>query len=264
MTTILYHNNEVLADSKALELISGAGGAGMFVKGKKIFSNDRIIVTFFDKIPREETEEEVLRLSEWVFRYIYGIISHSKKLKGGKDAFNQYLNRYIFNSIFTNNIENLIRLKQGKYKFGDEVNSVILIFTKNHMLSIGSQTEVIDKYKDQDKIGKGTGISLDAVLDEDGDAVLIDNPVNVGLYDLDDIDYLFNGTGSTYITSSIKLGMSPKQGFELAVMLDNVSSCSFTGNKTMSHKTTNLKVLKPFSKKELESIRKLVIEGNEK
>lgn len=35
MTTILYHNNEVLADSKALELISGAGGAGMFVKGKK-------------------------------------------------------------------------------------------------------------------------------------------------------------------------------------------------------------------------------------
>ena len=119
MTTILYHNNEVLADSKALELISGAGGAGMFVKGKKIFSNDRIIVTFFDKIPREETEEEVLRLSEWVFRYIYGIISHSKKLKGGKDAFNQYLNRYIFNSIFTNNIENLIRLKQGKYKFSD-------------------------------------------------------------------------------------------------------------------------------------------------
>lgn len=138
MTTILYHNNEVLADSKALELISGAGGAGMFVKGKKIFSNDKVIVTFFDKIPREETEEEVLRLAEWVFRYIYGIISHSKKLKGDKNAFNQYLNKYIFNSIFTNNIENLIRLKQGKYKFGDEINSVILIFTKNHMLSIGS------------------------------------------------------------------------------------------------------------------------------
>lgn len=264
MTTILYHNNEVLADSKALELISGAGGAGMFVKGKKIFSNDKVIVTFFDKIPREETEEEVLRLSEWVFRYIYGIIFHSRKLKGNKDAFNQYLNKYIFNSIFTNNIENLIRLKQGKYKFGEEINSVILIFTKNHMLSIGNQTEVIDKYKDQDKIGKGTGVSLDAVLDEDDHPILINNPVNLGLYDLDDIDYLFNGTGSTYITSSIKLGMSPKQGFELAVMLDNVSSCSFTGNKTMSHKTTNLKVLKPFSKKDLENIRKLVTEGTEK
>lgn len=264
MTTILYHNNEVLADSKALELISGAGGAGMFVKGKKIFSNDKVIVTFFDKIPREETEEEVLRLSEWVFRYIYGIISHSKKLKGDNDAFKRYLNKFIFNSIFTNNIENLIRLKQGKYKFGDEINSVILIFTKNHMLSIGSQTEVIDKYKDEERIGKGVGISLDANLDEDGDTVLIDNPVNIGLYDLDDIDYLFNGTGSTYITSSIKLGMSPKQGFELAVMLDNVSSCSFTGNKTMSHKTANLKVLKPFSKKDLENIRKLVIEGTEK
>lgn len=264
MTTILYHNNEVLADSKALELISGAGGAGMFVKGKKIFSNDKIIVTFFDKIPREETEEEVLRLSEWVFRYIYGIISHSKKLKGDNDAFKRYLNKFIFNSIFTNNIENLIRLKQGKYKFGDEINSVILIFTKNHMLSIGSQIEVIDKYKDEERIGKGVGISLDANLDEDGDTVLIDNPVNLGLYDLNDIDYLFNGTGSTYITSSIKLGMSPKQGFELAVMLDNVSSCSFTGNKTMSHKTTNLKVLKPFRKKDLENIRKLVIEGTEK
>lgn len=264
MTTILYHNNEVLADSKALELISGAGRAGMFVKGKKIFSNDKVIVTFFDKIPREETEEEVLRLAEWVFRYIYGIISHSKKLKGGKDAFNQYLNKYIFNSIFTNNIENLIRLKQGKYKFGEEINSVILIFTKNHMLSIGNQTEVIDKYKDQDKIGKGTVVSLDAVLDEDDNPILINIPVNLGLYDLDDIDYLFNGTGSTYITSSIKLGMSPKQGFELAVMLDNVSSCSFTGNKTMSHKTTNLKVLKPFSKKDLENIHKLVIEGTEK
>ena len=264
MTTILYHNNEVLADSKALELISGAGGAGMFVKGKKIFSNDKIIVTFFDKIPREETEEEVLRLSEWIFRYIYGIVTHSKKLKGDKDTFNRYLNRYIFNSIFNNNVENLIRLKQGKYKFGDEVNNVILIFAKNHLLTIGDRTEVIDKYKDQDKVGKGTGISLDAVLDEDGNTVLTDNPVNIGLYDLDDIDYIFNGTGSTYITGSIKLGMSPKQGFELAVMLDNVSSCSFTGNKTISHKTTNLKVLKPFSKKDLESIRKLVIEGNVK
>lgn len=264
MTTILYHNNEVLADSKALELISGAGGAGMFVKSKKIFSNDKIIVTFFDKIPREETEEEVLRLSEWIFRYIYGIVTHSKKLKGDKDTFNRYLNRYIFNSIFNNNVENLIRLKQGKYKFGDEVNSVILIFAKNHLLTIGDRTEVIDKYKDQDKVGKGTGISLDAVLDEDGNTVLTDNPVNIGLYDLDDIDYIFNGTGSTYITGSIKLGMSPKQGFELAVMLDNVSSCSFTGNKTISHKTTNLKVLKPFSKKDLESIRKLVIEGNVK
>lgn len=264
MTTILYHNNEVLADSKALELISGAGGVGMFVKGKKIFSNDKIIVTFFDKIPREETEEEVLRLSEWIFRYIYGIVTHSKKLKGYKDTFNRYLNRYIFNSIFNNNVENLIRLKQGKYKFGDEVNSVILIFAKNHLLTIGDRTEVIDKYKDQDKVGKGTGISLDAVLDEDGNTVLTDNPVNIGLYDLDDIDYIFNGTGSTYIIGSIKLGMSPKQGFELAVMLDNVSSCSFTGNKTISHKTTNLKVLKPFSKKDLESIRKLVIEGNVK
>lgn len=264
MTTILYHENEVLADTKALEIISGTSGAGMFVKGKKIFNNDKIIVTFFDKIPREETEEEVLRLSEWIFRYIYGIISHSKKLKGDKDTFNRYLNRYIFNSIFTNNIENLIRLKQGKYKFGDEVNSFILIFTKNHLLTIGNRTEVIDKYKDQDKIGKGTGVSLDAVLDEDGNPILINNPVNLGLYDLDDIDYLFNGTGSTYITSSIKLGMSPKQGFELAVMLDNVSSCSFTGNKTMSHKTTNLKVLKPFNKKDLENIRKLVIEGTEK
>ena len=169
----------------------------------------------------------------------------------------------MYNTIY-NNIENLISLKQGKYKFGDEINSVILIFTKNHMLSIGNQTEVIDKYKDQDKVGKGTGISLDAVLDEDDNPILIDNPINVGLYDLDDIDYLFNGTGSTYITSSIKLGMSPKQGFELAVMLDNVSSCSFTGNKTMNHKTTNLKVLKPFSKKDLENIRKLVIEGTEK
>lgn len=264
MTTILYHENEVLADTKALEIISGTSGAGMFVKGKKIFSNDKIIVTFFDKIPREETEEEVLRLSEWIFRYIYGIVTHSKKLKGDKDTFNRYLNRYIFNSIFNNNVENLIRLKQGKYKFGDEVNSVILIFAKNHLLTIGDRTEVIDKYKDQDKVGKGTGIALDAVLDEDGNTVLTDNPVNIGLYDLDDIDYIFNGTGSTYITGSIKLGMSPKQGFELAVMLDNVSSCSFTGNKTISHKTTNLKVLKPFSKKDLESIRKLVIEGNVK
>lgn len=264
MTTILYHENEVLADTKALEIISGTSGAGMFVKGKKIFNNDKIIVTFFDKFPREKDEEETLRLSEWIFRYVYGIITHSKKLKGGKDAFNKYLNKYIFNSIFTNNIENLIRLKQGNYKFGESINSAILIFTKNHLLTIGDRTEVIDKYKDQDKVGKGTGISLDAVLDEDGDPILIDNPVNIGLYDLDDIDYLFNGTGGAYISSSIKLGMSPKQGFKLAILLDNVSSCGFTGNVFISQKTTDLKVLKPFSKKELESIRKLVIEGNEK
>lgn len=265
MTTILYHDNEVMSDTKALEFASGTnGGLGIFRKGKKIFKNDKIIVTFFNKFPYEKDEEETLRLSEWVARYILSLAAQFKKLNNDTEAFSQYLNKYIFNTIFNNNIESLIKLKQGKYKFGESVDEIILIFTKDKMISIGNRGEVINKYKDEERIGKGTGISLDAVLDENGDPVLTKNPVFIGVYDLDDIDYLYSGTGGAYITSSIKLGMSPKQGFKIALLLDNVSSCGLTNGNPISHKTTDLKTLKPFSKKDLESIRKLEFEEDVK
>ena len=58
MTTILYHENEVLADTKSLEIISGTSGAGMFVKGKKIFNNDKIIVTFSTRFHEKKLKKK--------------------------------------------------------------------------------------------------------------------------------------------------------------------------------------------------------------
>lgn len=260
MTTILYHDKEIMADTKALEFASGTnGGLGIFRKGKKIFKNDKIIVTFFNKFPCEKDEEETLRLSEWVARYVLSLEVQFKKLNNDIEAFGLYLKNYIFNTVINNNIESLIKLKQGKYKFGESIDEIILIFTKDKMISIGCRSEVIDKYKDEERIGKGMGVSLDAILDENGETVLTKNPVFIGVYDLDDIDFLYSGTGGAYITSSVKLGMTPKQGFKMALLLDNVSSCGLTNGNPIIHRTTDLKTLKPFSKKDLENIRKLDI-----
>lgn len=264
MTTVLYHDHEVMVDTKALKLFSGASGIGVFKKGKKIFRNENAIVTFYNKFPQLEDEEETLRLSEWIYRFVSGIIEQSKRLGKDADAVKQYFNQYVFNQEFTNNITNLIKLKQGKYTFGEKIDDTILIFTKSHFLLISERAEIIDQYKDDDKVGKGTSIKLDATLDDRGDAVMIDHPVFVGLYNLDDIEFLSDGTGSTYIASAIKLGLTPKQGFEMAVQFDNFSSCSFTEGQYDIYSTKDLSILRPFNKKELEYIRKLDVKGNKK
>ena len=100
MTTILYHDKEIMADTKALEFASGTnGGLGIFRKGKKIFKNDKIIVTFFNKFPYEKDEEETLRLSEWVARYVLSLEVQFKKLNNDVEAFGLYLKNYIFNTV---------------------------------------------------------------------------------------------------------------------------------------------------------------------
>ena len=67
MTTIVYYDNEIMADTKALMYYkNGSDSKCTFRKGVKILKNDHLILTSFGFIFPEEKQEEILETAEWI------------------------------------------------------------------------------------------------------------------------------------------------------------------------------------------------------
>ena len=67
MTTIVYYDNEIMADTKALMYHqNGVDTKSIFRKGIKILKNDQLIVTSFGFMFPLEKQNEILETAEWI------------------------------------------------------------------------------------------------------------------------------------------------------------------------------------------------------
>ena len=71
MTTIVYYDNEIMADTKALMYHqNGLDTKSTFRKGIKILKNDHLIVTSFGFMFPENKQEEILATAEWIAKAV--------------------------------------------------------------------------------------------------------------------------------------------------------------------------------------------------
>ena len=82
------------------------------------------------------------------------------------------------------------------------------------------------------------------------------NKIFVSVVNTDKIDYYVSGTGERYVLGAVKLGLTPKEGFKLAIRMDIVSSVELSDKEYTCYNVKDLKVLKPFTVKEVKELVK--------
>ena len=130
MTTIVYYNNEIMADTKALMYHqNGLDTKSTFRKGVKILKNDHLIVTSFGFMFPENKQEEILATAEWIAK----AVSKAENYKNG-------LTDELFSLNFTSlMIERLVQFIDSNFKMGDVIESKICILTKDRTICIANE-----------------------------------------------------------------------------------------------------------------------------
>lgn len=191
MTTIVYYDNEIMADTKALMYHqNGLDTKSTFRKGIKILKNDHLIVTSFGFMFPEDKQEEILATAEWIAK----ATSKAETYKNG-------LVDELFSSNFTSlMIEKLIQFIDSDFKIGDVIESKVCIITKDRTICIANE-EIAFISKESNKksaVGYNHVISHD-YLAKDKSSYLLKNKIFISVVNNDKIDYYVSGTGETCI-----------------------------------------------------------------
>jgi hypothetical protein len=248
MTTIVYYDNEIMADTKALIYHqNGLDTKSTFRKGIKILKNDHLIVISFGFMFPESKTDEILETAEWVAKALVKAEKYGVELGVELISLN-------FTSMM---VEKLIQFVDPHFRIGRTIESKICILTKDRTICIANSEFVFINKVSGSKIifGYNHVISHDYRAKE-GTSKRIENQVVMSIVDNDKIDYYVVGTGEKFVESAIKLGLTPKEGFKLAIKMDMVSSVRLSNGHHSCYSTKALKPLKPFTIKEIKELVK--------
>lgn len=248
MTTIVYYDNEIMADTKALMYYqNGIDTKSTFRKGIKILKNDHLIVTSFGFMFPEEKSNEIFETAEWLAK----ALSRAEKYKDGLANDLISLN---FTSLM---IEKLVQFIDPSFKIGDVLESKICILTKDRTICIGSnEVGFISKENYKKSVVGYNHVISHGYKAKDKSSYLLKNKIYISVVNTDKIDYYVAGTGERYVMSAVKLGLTPKEGFKLAVRMDMVSSVELSDKEYTCYNVKDLKVLKHFTVKEVKELVK--------
>lgn len=248
MTTIVYYDNEIMADTKALIYHqNGLDTKSTFRKGIKILKNDHLIVTSFGFMFPESKADEILETAEWIAK----AVSKAEKYKDG-------LVDELFSLNFTSlMIEKLVQFIDSNFKIGDVIESKICIITKDRTICIANEEIAFISKESNNKSAVGYNhVISHGYKAKDKSSYLLKNKIFISVVDTDKIDYYVSGTGERYVLGSVKLGLTPKDGFKLAIRMDVVSSVELSNKEYTCYNVKDLKVLKPFTVKEVKELVK--------
>lgn len=253
MTTIVYYDNEIMADTKALMYHqNGLDTKSTFRKGIKILKNDHLIVTSFGFMFPEDKQEEILETAEWLAKAL-------SKVETYKNGLGAELIELNFTGLM---IEKLVQFVDPDFKLGDKIESSVCIITRDRTVVIGSDSiSFIPKVSNKKATAENSAIGYNHVIEhgyraKDQSTYLLKNKISISTVDNDKIDYYVSGTGERYVMGAVKLGLAPKEGFKLAIRMDLVSSVALSNNEYTCYNVKDLKVLKPFTVKEVKQLIK--------
>lgn len=248
MTTIVYYDNEIMADTKALMYHqNGLDTKSTFRKGIKILKNDHLIVTSFGFMFPEDKQEEILATAEWVAK----ATSKAETYKNG-------LVDELFSSNFTSlMIEKLIQFIDSDFKIGDVIESKVCIITKDRTICIANEEiAFISKESNKKSVVGYNHVISHGHKTKDKSSYLLKNKIHISVVNTNKIDYYVSGTGERFVLGAVKLGLTPKDGFKLAIRMDVVSSVELSGKEYTCYNVKDLKALKPFTVKEVKELVK--------
>ena len=185
MTTIVYYDNEIMADTKALMYHeNGIYTKSTFRKGIKILKNDHLIVTSFGFMFPEDKTNEVLETAEWIAKAFVKAEKYGIELGTELISLN-------FTSMM---IEKLIQFVDPHFRIGRTIESKICILTKDRTICIAnSEIAFISKVSGSKIVsGYNHAISHDYRAKE-GTSKRIENQVVISTVDNDKIDYYVSG-----------------------------------------------------------------------
>lgn len=248
MTTIVYYDNEIMADTKALIYYqNGTDTKSTFRKGIKILKNDHLIVTSFGFMFPEEKSDEILETAEWLAKAL-------SKAERYKDGLADELISLNFTSLM---IEKLIQFIDPHFKMGDVIESKICIITRNRTVCIGNDDiAFVSKVNSTKTIAGYHHVISHGYSTKDKPSKQLKHKVVISIVDNDKIDYYVVGTGEACVMGAVKLGLTPKEGFKLAIRMDMVSSVVLSNQEYTCYNVKDLKVLKPFTVKEVKELVK--------
>lgn len=248
MTTIVYYDHEIMADTKALTYHqNGVDTKSTFRKGIKILKNDQLIVTSFGFIFPEEKQDEILETAEWIAKAL------SRAEKYGSELGTELLSLN-FTSMM---IEKLIQFVDPFFKIGDVIESKICIITKTRTIAIANEEIVFtSKVSGKKAIAGYNHVITHNYRIKDKSPKQLKNKIFISIVDNDKIDYYVSGTGERFVLGAIKLGLTPKEGFKLAIRMDMVSSVMLSNREYTCYNVKDLKALKPFTIREVEALIK--------
>ena len=248
MTTIVYHNNEIMADTKALTYYqNGIDTKSTFRKGIKILKNDHLIVTSFGFMFPEEKQNEILETTEWIAKAL-------SKAETYKEGLGTELISLNFTSLM---IEKLVQFVDPGFKIGDVLESKICILTKDRTICIGSdEVDFISKENYKKSVVGYNHVISHGYKAKDKSSYLLKNKIHISVVNTDKIDYYAVGTGEKCVMGAVKLGLTPKEGFKLAIRMDMASSVALSNQEYTCYNVKYLKILKPFTVKEVKELIK--------
>ena len=248
MTTIVYYDREIMADTKALIYHeNGLDTKSTFRKGIKILKNDHLIVTSFGFMFPENKSDEILATAEWLAK----ALSKAEKYKDG------LMDELISLSFTSLMIEKLVQFIDSNFKIGDALESKICILTKDRTICIGSnEVDFISKENYKKSVVGYNHVIAHGYKAKDKSSYLLKNKIHISVVNTDKIDYYVSGTGERYVLGAVKLGLTPKDGFKLAIRMDVVSSVELSNKEYTCYNVKDLKVLKPFTVKEVKELVK--------
>lgn len=248
MTTIVYYDNEIMADTKALIYHqNGVESKSTFRKGIKILKNDQLIVTSFGFMFPEDKSDEILETAEWIAKA-------ASKVETYKNGLGSELLSLNFTGLM---IEKLIQFVDPDFKIGDEIESKICILTKDRTIGIGNDEISITSKINNKKFAAGfSHVITQGYRAKDESSYTLKNRVFITILENEKIDYYAVGTGERFVYGAIKLGLTPKEGFKLVTRLDVVSSVNLSNKEYLCYNVKDLKVLKPFTVKEVKQLIK--------
>lgn len=248
MTTIVYYDNEIMADTKALIYHeNGLDTKSTFRKGIKILKNDHLIVTSFGFMFPEDKTDEILETAEWIAK----ATSKAETYKNG-------LADELLSSNFTSMmVEKLIQFIDSDFKIGDAIESKVCIITKDRTICIANEEiAFISKESNKKSVVGYNHVISHGYRAKNRSSYLLKNKIFISVVNNDKIDYYVSGTGERYVLGAIKLGLTPKEGFKLAIRMDIVSSVELSGKEYTCYNVKALKALKPFTVKEVKQLAK--------
>lgn len=248
MTTIVYYDNEIMADTKALMYYqNGIDTKSTFRKGIKILKNDHLIVTSFGFMFPENKSDEILTTAEWIAR----ALSKAEKYKDG------LMDELISLSFTSLMIEKLVQFIDSNFRIGDVIESKICILTKDRTICIGSnEVDFISKENYKKSVVGYNHVISHGYKAKDKSSYLLKNKIHISVVNTDKIDYYVSGTGERFVLGAVKLGLTPKDGFKLAIRMDMVSSVELSNKEYTRYNVKDLKTLKPFTVKEVKELVK--------
>lgn len=248
MTSIVYYDNEIMADTKVLTYYqNGIDTKSTFRKGIKILKNDHLIVTSFGFMFPEEKSNEILETAEWIAKAL-------SKAETYKEGIGTELISLNFTSLM---IEKLIQFIDPYFKMGDVIESKVCIITRNRTVCIGNDEIVFTSKVNSNKTVVGYHhVISHSYSTKDKPPKQLEHKVIISIVDNDKIDYYVSGTGERFVIPAIKLGLTPKEGFKLAIRMDMVSSVTMSNGEYTCYNVKDLKPLKTFTVKEVKQLIK--------